>query len=248
MSYLESRAVDFVIPQETDYKTIIVPLKLEANTWSIAHPFAHEVWIAAIISVPLYAIMMGAANYFFYGYFHWKEVFGFVIRNAFSEHADFPDNRRKYQKLLIIIWVWSTFVLVQAYAGNLTALLTLPRIPDPIRNAEEFLDQTEISLFMEKGNTATFYFREAGQDSVERKLYERATVSGPLSSADWVQWPCFTEEVFHKGSHAAVCNSGGIPALFSLDFSKNGHCNFYTTEDKFITTFATIAAFPVRSC
>ena len=75
MSYLESRAVDFAIPIEEDYKTIIVPLNLEADTWSIAHPFAFEVWIAAILSMPLYAIVMGAANYFFYGYFHWKEVF-----------------------------------------------------------------------------------------------------------------------------------------------------------------------------
>ena len=246
MSYLESRAVDFIIPCDSDYKTIIVPLKLEANTWSIAHPFAHEVWIAAIISVPLYAIMMGAANYFFYGYFHWKEVFGFVIRNAFSEHADFPDNRRKYQKLLIIIWVWSTFVLVQAYAGNLTALLTLPRIPDPIRNAEEFLNQTEISLFMEKGNTEVFYFRESAEDSVQRKLFDRATISGPLSNRERLQYGCFTEETYNTRRHAAGCHSGGVIALFSQDYSEHGHCNFYKTEEKFITTFATLAAFQVR--
>ena len=140
------------------------------------------------------------------------------------------------------------FVLAQAYAGNLTALLALPRIPDPIRNAEEFISQTEIYLFMEKGNKETFYFRESAKDSVQRKLFERATISGPLSYKDRLQYGCFTEETFHTGRHAAVCNAGGVPVLFSQDFSKNGHCNFYTTEDKFITTFATIAAFPVRSC
>ena len=246
MTYLESRSVDFTIPVGSDYKTIVVPLRLETEIWSIAHPFAYEVWLAATISLPLYAIMMGAVNYFFYGAFCWKEVFGFVIRNAFYEHSGLPDNRRAVQKLLIIIWVWCMFVLVQAYAGNLTALLALPRIPDPIRNAEEFLNQTEISLFMEKGNTEVFYFRESAKDSVQRKLFESATISGPLSYAERLQYGCFTEETFHTGRHAAVCWTGGIIALLSQDYSKNGHCNFYLTEDKFLTTMASIAAFQVR--
>ena len=246
MTYLESRAVDFV-PHMSDYKIMIVPLRPpEVETWSIAHPFAYEVWLAAIISVPLYALTMGTANYFFYGSFNWKEAFGFVIRNAFSEHSELPDNRRPYQKLLIIIWAWSTFVLVQAYAGNLIALLALPKIPDRIQSAEEFLGQTEISLFMEKGNTETFYFRQAAPDSVQRKLFERATISGPLSYTDRGQYGCFTEEIFHRGSYAAVCNRGGVVALLSQDFGRRGYCNFYTTEEKFLTTMVSMVAFPVR--
>ena len=146
--------------------------------------------------------------------------------------------------MLIIIWAWSTFVLVQAYAGNLTALLALPRLPDPIKNVEEFLNQTEISLYMTEGNTETFYFSKASRDSVEGKLYERATIK-PLPYMDQAKYGCFPEEIFHGRRHAAICWTGGIYALYSQDFSQNGHCNFYPTEDKLFISPGSMAVFPV---
>lgn len=88
---------------------------------------------------------MGMAYYFYGGSVDWNMLCGFVIRNALSEQNNsIPHQAKVHQRVLIITWLWSSLVLVQAYAGSLTAMLAKPQFQSPIKNLEELLGQTEI--------------------------------------------------------------------------------------------------------
>ena len=115
---------------------LVVPLGIGSDIWTISDPLADEVWYASIISVPLYLLVMVVTDYVFFQKVDWKAVSGFVLRTAFSEHSQMPSCKRDYQKILILFLVSAIFVLVQSYAGNLTAMLTAPALPDPINKVE----------------------------------------------------------------------------------------------------------------
>ena len=113
--------------------------------WFFKDPLSFYVWLCSILCVPVYLLAMGLADYLFNGYADWGAVTGFVIRNALSEQNYTPRDKRVYQKILIFIWASSMMVLVQSYAGNLTAMLTRPKLQEPIRTLEELLGQDELS-------------------------------------------------------------------------------------------------------
>ena len=105
---------------------IVAPLRLEPDMLAFAYPLTSEVWIATIISIPIYIIAMCMADYFFCGVVDWETNIGFVLRNTLTEHIEqskVPD-RRLYQKVLIVFWALPLGIIVWAYSGNLTAMIT----------------------------------------------------------------------------------------------------------------------------
>ena len=58
--------------------------------------------------------------------------------------------------------------------------------------------------------------------------------------------PSYAADKKQSGKHAAICDRFMFRAMISKDFSQYGHCNYYMTEDKFLTTRMAIAAFPVE--
>ena len=108
---------------------IVAPLRLEPDILAFAYPLTSEVWIATIISVPLYILVMCVADYFFCGVVDWETNIGFVLRNTLTEHIDRLPDRRLYQRVLIFFWALPIMIIVEAYAGNLTAMITR----DPIQ-------------------------------------------------------------------------------------------------------------------
>ena len=108
---------------------MVVPLKKNSNLWFFIDPFSYRVWIVFLITIPIYLITMWLANLIFYARSNLDKVTGFVLRNAFSEtNSTFPNYEKVYQKLLILIWILCMFILVQSYAGNLTAMLAKPQL------------------------------------------------------------------------------------------------------------------------
>ena len=132
-------AVDFTIPLTNSFATVVVPLKQESNMLFFFDPFSYWVWIGVLISMSLYLVTMWLANYLFCGNTKFDEVTGFVLRNV-----ELPNHDKVYQKLLILTWLWCMLILVQSYAGNLTAMLAKPQLQNPIRTLEDLLSQDEI--------------------------------------------------------------------------------------------------------
>ena len=245
--YMEKdmKSIDFTAPTEQGFTTIVVPLVLKSDIWAISQPLADEVWYASIICVPIYLLMMGLADYAYFGMVKWKQLSGFILRNALSEHTDLPNIKKAYQHILIITWVASIFVLVQCYAGNLTAMLTAPGLPNPIKNATEFLRQNEISLVMEKGSIQEYQFKYMySADTIQGKLGNIASVSdAPLTPTEYLKYGCYSTEQYNNEINAAVCSNAEFWGLISYDFSRTGHCNYYPTNDRFLTSYAVLGAF-----
>ena len=247
--YTQQRAasVDFTAPIGQGLTTLVVPLLLESEIWAVSHPLADEVWYALLIIMPIYFIVMGLADYVVFGQVMWQKLSEFVIRNALSQHAEMPNIKRTYQNIFIIIWVTSIFIVVQCYAGNLTAMLTAPGLPDPIKNATEFLEQDKIPLVMRKGSIAQYYFKFVySVNRTEGKLGNIASVSDePLTPTEYLKYGCYSTEQYSDGRNAAVCNDGEFWGLISYDYSRTGQCNFYVIKDKFLRTHNDLGAFQV---
>ena len=74
------KAVDFSVPIINDYWAIAIPIKSEVDVWSFLHPFAPEVWIAYLASIPTFMMAMITADYLYSGTLRWEASVSFVLR------------------------------------------------------------------------------------------------------------------------------------------------------------------------
>ena len=245
-----AKAVDFSSPVLHSYYTIVVPLQHKSKMWYFATPFAYHVWLFIIISIPTYIAIMGLAEYMYTGLADWDKICGFVLRNAFSEQNSISiiNHIQVYQKILITVWLWSVLVLVQAYAGSLTAILAKPIFQEPINSLDELLIQNEVPWVMEKGVWVEYLASTAVSGSAMKQLYDRATFMSPLSPQERGMYGCYTAKIKQeRKKFASLCDKGSIMAMISQDFSKTGKCNFYRTEDKLFTSMASHIATQVEN-
>ena len=223
-----------------------MPLKQKSKMWHIADPFTYHVWLTIFLSGPLYLAAMGLIDYFYYGSADWGQLCGFILRNALSEqNSGLPKNTKIFQKILIITWLWSVLVLVQAYAGNLTAMLAKPSLQNPIRTLEELLGQNKISWVIEKGTVVDYFTSTAAPGTVMNKLSERATIMSPLTPQERMMYGCYTSKLIEGRRFASLCDKGSLRTLLAQDFSETGTCNFYLLKDKLLTSKSSLLAVQV---
>ena len=205
--------------------------------WYIVDSFSNCLWSLFLTSIPIYLLTMGLADYFFWGYADWDNISGFVLRNVLSaKNYRTPHCTQAYQIILIGTWIWCMHLLVLSYASNLTAMLTKPKLQNPIKTFEELMSQDEISWVIEKGGLPEHYMSTSAPGSLMKRLFERATII----PRDWAQ-PCYTSETKQKGEYGSFCQRGNIMTLIAEDFSKTGKCNYYRIEDRFLTSGSAMA-------
>ena len=229
------------------FNAVVIPLETSSKMWYFKDPFTYTVWLLIVTSMPVYIFAMGMAYYLCSGSADWDMLCGFVIRNALSEQNDrIPDQAKAYQKLLIITWLCFTLVLVQAYAGSLTAMLAKPQFHSPIKTLEELLRQNEISWVIEKGTLAEFYMRTASPGTTMNLLHKQAELVTPLTPSEIATHGCYAAKLRGKGRFGSFCEVMGIWPMFANDFSTTGKCNFYLVEERLISTIPG-AAFQVNA-
>ena len=74
-------SVDFSSGVSEESYSIVIPLKTGNDIWSFTNPFHYEVWIFSLISVPIFILTLGLAEYITSGTITWKKWIGFVVRN-----------------------------------------------------------------------------------------------------------------------------------------------------------------------
>ena len=238
--------MDFTRPVGHGFYAVVIPLKSESNMWYFIDPFHYIVWILIIFSIPIYIVAMGLADYVCMGSSDWDTLCGFVIRNALSEHNSISPNRsRVYQKILIIFWTASTFVLVQSYAGNLTAMRAKPKFQSPLTTFKELLKHDDISLVVEKGSLADFYMSTAESDTITNLLYKSATIVPKPPPTERLFSGCNIFKFRDCNNFVTILDNSKIMRLSAAVFSETGKCNFYVLEERLMTSTYAIA-FPVR--
>ena len=236
-------SVDFSSVVSGESYNIVIPLRIENDIWSVFTPFDFEVWIFFLASVPIFILSLGLADYLAGGTIKWDSWIGFVLRNILSETTHKMPDKMNYQKFFIFIWISSSFVLVMAYAGNLTAMITKPKIVRQFEELEDFLHQDEISLVVEDGLGIIENMKISPPHSVYRKLIDKA--DRMETSNDWPSG-CFNTRTQDSKRHASICDIHSTNALLSDDYSANGKCNWYTTKTQFFDV-PIVMAFQVHS-
>ena len=226
---------------------VIIPLETGLNMWYFTDPFTNTVWILLVISLPLYIIAMGLAHYSYSGSADWDTLSGFVLRNALSEQTGtIPDQSKTYHKILIITWVGFTLILVYAYAGSLTAMLSKPILQNPIKTLEELARQNKIPWVIEKGSMAEFHMRTALPGSTMSLLHQKAGLVPHLTPREISKYGCPTAKLKQKGRIATFCEIHVIWLMMAKDFSATGKCNYYLIEERLISSMRG-AAFQVNT-
>ena len=237
MDFNRAKSVDFSSFLSTDYYTIIIPLSTENDIWSFFGPFDYEIWVLFILSVPIMISAMALANFPRDRKVKWSISVDFVLRNTLSE--SFPrfwtlDKiwwKKNYQQILALIWIWSCFVLIKSYEGNLTAMITRPKLRMKYSILQDFLDNSEITLVTEEEATPGLeYWRKAPIYSTERQIIDQTEMSNNEE-----EWPssCFAESAFYSRRHASICDINSILTHLSDDFTENGKCNWYMLKQDF---------------
>ena len=234
-------AVDFTTQVADSFFSVVLPVRHNSKMWFIIDPLDYEVWLGLIISIPVHLLAMSMADYLYNGYAKLDVITGFILRNVLSEQNRLPRKYEKnYQKLLVIVWLWSMMLLIYSYAGNLTAMLARPKLQDPIRTFEELLSQDDVPWVIEEGPVG-FYMKSSASGSVLRRLYEHAITMPKLTALEKMKNGCYTTGIREKGKYGSICASGNIMALMYNDFTKTGKCNYYITEDKLLESGASMA-------
>ena len=244
-----ANAADFSRPIYRASWAVVIPIETGSNMWYFIDPFTYDVWLPIAIGIPIYIIVMGLANYFYLGSGDWNTLSGFIVRNALSEqNSKLPDHAsaRVYQKILIITLLWCALVLVQAYSGNLTAMLAKPKLEAPIRNLEELLNQDEISWVIEgKTSVDARFMSTAAPGSVMNLLYKRATFVPKLNKTERIKYGCHAAKMMGNGRVGSICGGRKMLQMIANDFSTTGKCNFYIIEDRLMSQSNSMA-FQVR--
>ena len=148
------QGVDFTIPVLVDFWGLLVPVRQDISLAAILHAFEFKVWLVILMAIPIYILLMTMANYNYFGQMKWEMFASFVLRASVMEGTgkSLPE-KALYQKLLILFWSLPLFVLVTAYTGNMTALITKPMLQRPIKDVNELVNQDEIGWTMVKGSS-----------------------------------------------------------------------------------------------
>ena len=154
---------------------------------------------------------------------------GFALRNILVEAMDIPASLRA----AVLGWILAAFVVTTVYAGNLVAMITRPHLIMPIRDAEDFLAQHEISLVVEDEVPTIISMSTLPPSTILRRLYERLEF---LKFHDEEYWPseCFSNSTQFSGRHAALCDMIPIKEIMHKSYSKDEQCNWYTTENSLL--------------
>ena len=225
------------------YYAIVVPLRSQDNLLSITDPLSYDVWICLLICIPTFVGVMCLMNYLYSGSTDWETSGSFVLRNALSEHINRLPDKEDYQKVLVATWAWVTLVLVTAYAGNLTAIITTPALNIPFTSAESMIRQTQIKWAVWDKSLFARYANGKPHGTLLKKLVGQAI---PLSKDDKWADNCYTSEAKKSGNVAAICDITSAKFVVSSDFSKTGSCNYYLTYDKVLAS-GNVLAFQVSS-
>ena len=156
------QGVQFTIPVVVGSYGLVVPLRQNYNLAAILHAFEFKVWLVILMTIPTYILVMTMANYHHFGHMKWEIFASFVIRSSIMERRgkSLPV-KRLYQKLLLLFWSLPLFVLVTAYKGNMTALITKPNLQKPIKDVNELVNQNEMSWTVEEGSSMLNYLKSA---------------------------------------------------------------------------------------
>ena len=170
------------------------------------------------------------------GVLGWETLVGFVLRVAMIDDGRYPfkifnESSNNPIRMLGIIWIWACFVLLYAYSGNLTAMLTRSILTKPINSIEDLLNQTDFKWsLVDDGHDLVEYLK------VSESLRPLFDLAGKDVEPDFSSYCWYNKEERDSGTHVTICDYQSIRLEKSIDYSETGKCNFYNIDETFFVT------------
>ncbi|CAM8928469.1 unnamed protein product [Rhodiola kirilowii] len=135
-----SKYVSFTQPYAESGLTMIVPVKIEAQTWMFIKPFTGSMWMVtcAILIYTMFIVwfLEHHSNPAFRG--PWKNQIGtatwFTFSTLFFTHRERIHSN--FTRVVVVIWLFVVLVLTSSYTANLTSMLTVPRLKPNLSSIE----------------------------------------------------------------------------------------------------------------
>ena len=224
-TYTYSQAVDFSTPILNDHWTIAIPIASgDSELASFLYPLSYEVWIATIVSVPLFIVAFMLTDYVYIKSMtnpqklklksEWMRSTAFVMRTVLVDNS-LMHMTYNYKRILIFTWAWVIFILLQAYAGTLTSMITRPALKKPIKNADDLVSQEDVSWVMEDGLGVGDFMKASPVGSTLRQLVEKASF---LDYDEEWYGACQTKKTWKSKKFATICDIYSITDLISNDY------------------------------
>ena len=170
---------------------------------------------------------------------NWEKTITFVIRVIFSENRGNLPPKHLYQKLLVQVWSWMTFVLILGYLCNLRALLTKPLMKIPFTDSEGMVQQAEMKWGFIQGGQFSYYAQSEDAGPTLRKIYDQAMSDKTAFNKS------FSCHKIVDGGYAAICDISVAKKIITEVFSKDGTCNYYLTYDRMLASDNVLA---IQAC
>ncbi|KAL5729982.1 hypothetical protein ACHQM5_002865 [Ranunculus cassubicifolius] len=142
LSY-RSKYVDFTQPYAESWITLVVPVKTREKVWLFVKPFTERLWLVVGI-VFAYTMLVvwfleHRSNPEFRG--PWKNQLGtamwFTFSTLFFAHRE--TLRSNYTRLVMLVWLFTVFVVTASYTASLTSMLTIQRFEPTVPDIETLL-------------------------------------------------------------------------------------------------------------
>ena len=86
-------------------------------------------------------------------------------------------NGAKFTQILLATWLLTTFVIMKSYEGNLTAMMTVPKIVIPIDSVQDLIHQDEVPWRIISGSFMYDQLKDADTGPF-KTLYEKKQGAG----------------------------------------------------------------------
>ncbi|CAM8928588.1 unnamed protein product [Rhodiola kirilowii] len=188
-----SKYVSFTQPYAESGLTMIVQVKIEAQTWMFIKPFTGSMWMVtcAILIYTMFIVwfLEHHSNPAFRG--PWKNQIGtttwFTFSTLFFAHRERIHSN--FTRVVVVIWLFVVLVLTSSYTANLTSMLTVPRLKPNLSSIETLkLNNLKVGCdgdsFVKKYLVDVLNFKPENIVNIDTQYeYPAAFKSGKISAA-----------------------------------------------------------------
>ena len=93
-------------------------LDMQVDVWAFVKPFNYEVWVFSLISMPVLVLAMGLSDLLIFHQVDWDTITSFVVRHSLIQSPPVIPDRKLYNKVFVLVWLWTVLILTRSYAGN----------------------------------------------------------------------------------------------------------------------------------
>ncbi|XP_047735940.1 glutamate receptor ionotropic, delta-1 [Hyalella azteca] len=205
---------------------------IEPNVFGFIQPFTHQVWIILFAATLLFAVSVHAAHKIIHALKKRdrghavpslsNDVF-LVMRHLLGQAEKSKGLEAGSGLLLVITWLFATFIVCTVYQSNLVAMLVIPQVKIPFDSIEEMLNQDKLPFRVTGNSFIDDAMKESEPGTQLHRMYEKHDGYG--YRLDEVITNLLT------GRYAFVTNRNVVLAVMANFFSKTARCGIQVTTE-----------------